>query len=286
MKTYMLLPILLLAGCAMQAESSDEPRSQVQALESCQTLGEIQECVTDSGAPGARRCQASAEFDYEPFFSDCGDTSVCSPGDSVSCGFEVEYLAGLSRSCALKDDGTWGYDEFGCNTPLVLNFSGGPVEFTRAGGHFELLGGDAPVSHDWVSADTPWLVLDRDLNGTIDDGRELFGSMTRLANGQRATNGFAALAELDKNQDGRIDAADPDFSRLMLWRDTDQNRASDATELSSIQQSGVQSLALAYDNVPRCTSTSCEMERAGFEFIDPSGQVERGTTIDVHFRSY
>ena len=72
------------------------------------------------------------------------------------------------------------------------------------------------VDNDWVGAETPWLALDRNGNGLIDDGRELFGSMTELPDGRRAPNGFAALAALDDDGDGRITARDAAFARLLV----------------------------------------------------------------------
>jgi hypothetical protein len=56
-------------------------------------------------------------------------------------------------------------------------------------------------------------------DGRIERGAELFGSETRLANGQGASSGFVALDELDKNRDGRVDAADPRFAQLRVRRD-------------------------------------------------------------------
>ena len=50
----------------------------------------------------------------------------------------------------------------------------------------------------WVSADDAFLVLDRDGNGTIDDGTELFGNSTPLDAGGTAVDGFDALARRDR----------------------------------------------------------------------------------------
>ena len=37
--------------------------------------------------------------------------------------------------------------------------------------------------------------------------------------GTKASDGYAALRELDTNQDGRIDSQDIDFSKLQVWTD-------------------------------------------------------------------
>src|SRR5262249_54443520 len=73
----------------------------------------------------------------------------------------------------------WQYAD--CNTPLVLSFDGAPVEYRIDSAHaFDLNGTRSQVT-DWPTARTPWLALDRDGNGRIDDGGELFGSMSSRA---------------------------------------------------------------------------------------------------------
>ncbi|MDR1349171.1 MAG: hypothetical protein LBJ59_00030, partial [Zoogloeaceae bacterium] len=60
----------------------------------------------------------------------------------------------------------------------------------------------------WVKGDDGFLVLDRNGNGQIDDGSELFGVDTIKSNGQKATSGLDALADLDSNGDGVFDQND------------------------------------------------------------------------------
>ena len=95
----------------------------------------------------------------------------------------------------------------------------------------------------WVHADDGLLVRDLDGNGTIDSGRELFGDQTRLANGSLAADAYAALADLDSNQDGRIDANDAAFAQLQVWQDRNQDGISQADELSTLAERGIQSLS-------------------------------------------
>lgn len=94
----------------------------------------------------------------------------------------------------------------------------------------------------WVDGNDGLLVRDLDRNGTIDSGRELFGSNTLLSNGNKAANGFIALAELDDNQDGLIDASDVGFADLRIWRDTNGNGRTDADELLSLAEGGIVAL--------------------------------------------
>ena len=84
---------------------------------------------------------------------------------------------------------------------------------------FDLFATGAPVKVSWpTSEDAYWLALDRNGNGRIDSGAELFGSVTRLRSGARAAHGYVALRELDDNGDGQLTAADSAFHLIVLWR--------------------------------------------------------------------
>ncbi|MEZ5742122.1 MAG: heme utilization protein, partial [Burkholderiaceae bacterium] len=89
-----------------------------------------------------------------------------------------------------------------------------------------------------------FLVMDRNGDGAITDGRELFGGGTQLDNGLRAGNGYAALAQHDSNADGQISAADADFAKMAVWVDGNQDGITDAGELRSLDDLGIVSLDL------------------------------------------
>jgi hypothetical protein len=168
-------------------------------------------------------------------------------------------------------------------TPLVFVFDSKAVSFVDAPNHFELVKPGSGTTTDWPTAHTPWLVLDRNGNGSIDDGRELFGSMTVLPDGRVAENGFEALAALDENRDGRIDKSDPAFAQLRLWADVDADRRSSPAELTSLAQIGIESIELRYHVEPRCDARgNCEFERAGFTWHDQNGVRHQGEVVDIH----
>lgn len=170
-----------------------------------------------------------------------------------------------------------------CNTPLVLNFGHGPVSFdTDVPGGFDLTGTGVSTASDWPAAATPWLALDRDGNGRIDGGQELFGSATPLASGVTAEHGFEGLAELDADGDGFITPLDPAFVELRVWADLDRDRMSSADELSSLADRGVTYIALGYTVAPRCDARgNCERERAAIGF-EVDGAVHEGAVVDVY----
>ncbi len=166
----------------------------------------------------------------------------------------------------------------GDNTPLVAAFDDEPVEFAAGGGAFAFAAG-APVATDWPTARTPWIALDRDGNGAIDGGAELFGDHT---GGARYANGFAALATLDANHDGQLDASDPEFAALVLWSDRDGDHASRGAELRPLSATIV-SISLGDRLDARCDERgNCEGERARMVWRDATGALHRGSVIDVY----
>jgi hypothetical protein len=123
--------------------------------------------------------------------------------------------------------------------PLVLDLDGDGIETIALEDSAAYFDGDGDLFAErtaWLGSDDGFLVLDKNANGRVDDGGELFGSATQ--------GGFAALGAYDSNGDGKISAADVVWNELRVWQDKNSDGASQANELKSLAALGIVSINL------------------------------------------
>lgn len=116
--------------------------------------------------------------------------------------------------------------------PLVINFDGTAAELTERTFEFDLDADGTTEQLHQLAGGNAFLALDRNGNGTIDDGSELFGPST----GQ----GLAELRALDADGNGWLDESDPMFARLGLFRPAEDGAGS----LASVRQRNVGAIYL------------------------------------------
>jgi len=135
--------------------------------------------------------------------------------------------------------------------PLVLDLDGDGIETIPADGSvlFDHDGDGIKHATGWISPDDGLLVLDRNNNGLIDNGSELFGDNTIKNDGNKALNGFDALIDFDSNGDGLVSDQDALFDELRIWRDYNSDGISQSSELSSLSDTGVKNILLANEDV-------------------------------------
>ncbi len=163
-------------------------------------------------------------------------------------------------------------------SPIVIDLDNDGVESLSvdAGINFDHNGDGFAEQTGWASPDDGMLVLDKNANGDIDNGNELFGDNTVLSNGRRAANGFQALAEYDANRDGLIDSSDSIFSELRVWKDIDSDAHVDAGELNTLADVGLKAINLNYLNANIVDANGTMHKQIG-TFIkndDTSGAIE------------
>ena len=182
--------------------------------------------------------------------NDCGtESDVCfAPGDccaGFTCqGFQCHSL------------------EYDPDSPILVDVSGNGFALTDAAGgvNFDIVGNGTPKKLAWTTAgsDDAWLALDRNGNGTIDNGQELFGNLTPQSSppAGEQKNGFLALAEYDKpgkggNNDGIVDYRDSVCSSLRLWQDVNHNGISEPSELRTLTDLEIANIDLKYKESKR-----------------------------------
>lgn len=165
-----------------------------------------------------------------------------------------------------------------------FHLSGGPATFDiDSDGQLE--------SVTWVSPNTRdgFLYLDRNGNGIVDSGLELFGNKTLLANGEFARHGYQALREFDRrrnggNRDRVIDSSDSIFADLRVWIDDDANGICEVHETLSVAEAGVLSLNLNFRRSRRTDSHGNVFRYISRGRIEVNGESKRMKTTDVFFR--
>lgn len=167
-------------------------------------------------------------------------------------------------------------------SPIVIDLDGDGIETVSIanGVLFDHADDGFAERTGWVSSDDGLLVRDINGNGTIDSGRELFGSETLLENGSKAANGFEALKEFDTNADGVIDVNDAVFGQLRIWKDVDGNGRTDAGELLTLAEAGVQSISVNYTNSSYIDAQGNAHRQVG-SYTTTDGQTRAATDVWV-----
>ncbi len=177
-------------------------------------------------------------------------------------------------------------------SPIVLDLNGDGIATTNLnnGVYFDHDGNGLAERTAWINGQDGLLVRDLNSNGKIDNGGELFGSETLLLSGEKAANGYLALAELDENADKQIDSQDAAYTTLKIWQDANGDGKSSANELFDLAGLGIQSIATNYTttyqtdangNIAKQTSTFNKTDDSINTSVDIWFQTDKTYTVAV-----
>lgn len=200
-------------------------------------------------------------------------------------------ITGASDPCSYPPNGCpSGENEYnGCcflwGTPILIDLGGGfQLTSLQAGVRFPIGPSNFLNQVSWThpAANNAWLALDRNGNGRIDNGTELFGNFTPQPDPPpgKPKHGFRALAVYDLapeggNGDERIDATDPIFRSLLLWRDENHDGMSQSSELRRLFSAGVTGIDLRYKTSPRRDEFGNEFRYRSKIYSDKNSTVEK-----------
>lgn len=205
--------------------------------------------ATTVDAPGFHFAGVSAELSAHGSFS-----YEIKNSDGTSSTVNMSYDIDISLSVAVV--------EVQQSDPLALDLNGdGTISATDIvnGLDFDINGDGAIDRTAFVSGGDAFLALDRDGNGRIDNGKELFGDQ------HGALNGFLELSNFDDNHDGKIDSKDGVYSLLQGITVGSDN----AIRAHSLESLGVRTLFLGFQEE--------DLPAQGGNRIRQSGAFERST---------
>ena len=182
--------------------------------------------------------------------------------------------------------------------PLSLDLNGdgkiGTLPLAR-GVHFDMDNSGFAEKLSWIAPEDGLLVNLADGATRVSNGSQLLGNETRLPSGELAADGFEALAALDDNGDGKVDAQDAAFAHLRVWQDKNSDGIASADELFTLESLGIFSLTTAYDASTWTDANGVEHRGEGsFVREDASGLMQTlwftadkvdSVAVDVHHGS-
>jgi hypothetical protein len=177
--------------------------------------------------------------------------------------------------------------------PILFDFGDRGLDLTDIddGVAFDIDADGALEQVAWTApgSDDAFLALDRNANGEIDDGNELFGNATILRDGSTSAHGYIALGELDLeanggNGNGYIDHSDPGFASLLLWTDRDHDGRSSSAEMLRLSDRGIFAIALDPDESDVIDEYGNRLAYVSPAYAWRRFRIDRVRTTDIFFQ--
>ncbi len=182
------------------------------------------------------------EYDRQTSYSESEQTQFAASGTvRTADGQEISVNLSLSMTRNYSEQSNASVsigDARAQKDPLVLNFDGTAAQLSSQRFKFDLDSDGQSESINSLAGGSGFLALDRNADGKINNGSELFGA--------KSGDGFAELATLDSDQNGWIDENDAAFNRLLVW----SKDAAGKDQLLTLKQANVGAISLAHVATP------------------------------------
>lgn len=200
----------------------------------------VQPGNTQASAP--QNAGYGIEYDRHESYTESEQTSFQASGVvKTADGKEISFSVALSMTRSYHTESDVSIREGDARKkqdPLVLNFGGTAAQLTSQRFKFDLNNDGTSEDINFVTGGSGFLAFDRNGDGKINNGSELFGT--------QSGDGFAELAALDTDGNGWIDENDETYDQLRVW--TKNSNGKD--QLATLRQANVGALSLARVTTP------------------------------------
>lgn len=194
------------------------------------------------GQASERSAGAGGEYTRHESYTESEETRFEATGVvRTEDGKEISFTLSLAMSRSYHEESELRIrfgDARQTKDPLVLNFGGSAAQLTSQRFKFDLDADGTMENINFVAGGSGFLALDKNGDGKINNGSELFGAATG--------NGFAELSALDSDKNAWIDENDAAYEQLRVWT----KDAAGNDQLTSLKQANVGALSLASTATP------------------------------------
>ncbi len=229
-----------------------------------------------SESPQSERMGFSIDYSKEASYQEVEQTVFQSNGViKTADGKEIAFDLTLSMQREFYQSSVthlhWGDPVV--TDPLIINFNGTAAQLSNQRFAFDLNSDGVAESINAPASGSGFLVFDKNDDGKINNGSELFGAKTG--------NGFGELAQFDENHDAWLDENDAKFQQLKVWTDTTDGKG----KLTSLPALGIGAIYLKATSTPFAIKDSSNqtlgLVRASSVWVSEEGSVNTIQQIDL-----
>ncbi|OQS40628.1 hypothetical protein [Chromobacterium haemolyticum] len=252
-------------GTLQRDDGQDEPSADSRPARSGQ-----------SSVPQSQQARAGGELKQTVDYQESESLAFSAKGSiKTQDGREFNFALDvqMSRSFEYHSSSTIQFGNGKATDPLMLSLGNDAGSFSGASVSFDLQSNGKQTQLPFIN-NGGWLALDRNGDGKINDGKELFGT--------QSGNGFADLAKLDGNGDGVLDDGDAAFAQLKLW----SGRDGDKDQLMGLKELGIGAILLPSVDSPFSiknadNQSQADIRRSGV-YLTEDGRAGRVSQVDVY----